>query len=309
MGFFMDSPLTMEAQTETTAHLMWAATGRGHQIFIFDSDGLAETENSISAGGHAIEPGTFSSIAVYWDHVIEVIRHGPVIRLALEDLDALWYRKNPPLDRRAVQLMMKSENRPFMANHHQGLLKGAEKSYILNFPHLIPVSRIVSNHKQVRALQEVFQADVVAKPVDGYGGKGVIKGPVKEIAANLQWGPFPFMVQQFLPQVFKGDVRVLLLNGRVLGAMRRIPANGDFRSNVHAGGKVAKHDLSPAELSVCRAVKRRLVEDGLYFVGLDLIDGRLIEINCVSPGGIPRINHLNKCALQEQVIDFLEKVT
>ena len=116
------------------------------------------------------------------------------------------------------------------------------------------------------------------------------------------------MVQEFLEIVREeGDVRILILNGEILGAMRRKPKKGDFRTNIHAGGKVFKHKVTKKEKEVCQAIKKRLIMDGLYFVGIDMIGDKLVEVNCVSPGGIPRINKLNDEKLEVKVIDFIEK--
>jgi len=101
----------------------------------------------------------------------------------------------------------------------------------------------------------------------------------------------------------------LLLNGEILGAMRRIPQKGDFRTNVHAGGHVFKHEVTERDKDICRVIKDRLIKDGLYFVGIDVIGEKLVEINCVSPGGIPRINRLNQVKLEVDVIDFVEQKT
>jgi glutathione synthase len=116
------------------------------------------------------------------------------------------------------------------------------------------------------------------------------------------------MVQEYLEVVQQqGDVRVLLLNGEIIGAMRRKPSDGDFRTNIHAGARAYKHEVTPAEKEICMAIKDRLIEDGLFFVGIDIIGDKLVEINCVSPGGIPRINRLNQVRLEAMVIDFIEQ--
>ena len=118
----------------------------------------------------------------------------------------------------------------------------------------------------------------------------------------------PIMVQEYLKEVSsEGDVRVLLLNGEVLGAMGRKSVSGDFRTNVHAGAKAFKHTLTPTQKEVCEMIKPRLIRDGLYFVGIDIIKDRLVEVNCISPGGIPRINKFNNCKLEVDVINFIEE--
>ena len=116
------------------------------------------------------------------------------------------------------------------------------------------------------------------------------------------------MVQEFLDGVREnGDIRILLLNGEILGAMRRRPCKGDFRTNIHVGARTFKHEVTEREKEICHYIKDRLVKDGLYFVGIDVIGDKLVEINCVSPGGIPRINRLNREKLEVKVIDFIEQ--
>ena len=113
---------------------------------------------------------------------------------------------------------------------------------------------------------------------------------------------------EYLDEVQKaGDVRILLLNGEILGAMRRKPRHGDFRTNIHAGAKSYKHEITSKEREICLTINERLIKDGLFFVGIDVIGDRLVEINCVSPGGIPRINKLNQVKLEAKVIDFIEQ--
>ncbi|MEE4213599.1 MAG: hypothetical protein V2I34_00940, partial [Bacteroidales bacterium] len=116
------------------------------------------------------------------------------------------------------------------------------------------------------------------------------------------------ILQEFIEGAEEGDVRVLMLNGQPLGAYRRIPAGDDIRSNIKAGGTARKHSLTKKEKDICSRIGPKLVADGLYFVGLDIINDKLIEINVCSPGGITRINAFNRVRLQKKVIDFLEEV-
>jgi glutathione synthase len=161
---------------------------------------------------------------------------------------------------------------------------------------------------------------MVVKPLQRYGGEGVIKVSIRDRenlnslinyyvrAYEAYPNREPIMVQEYLDVVqHEGDVRVLVLNGEIIGAMRRRPREGEFRTNIHAGAKAYKHEIKPQEEKICQAIKSRLIEDGLYFVGIDIIGDKLVEINCVSPGGIPRINRLNKVKLENKVIDFIEQ--
>ena len=116
------------------------------------------------------------------------------------------------------------------------------------------------------------------------------------------------MVQEYLDEAQKeGDVRILMLNGEIIGAMRRKPREGDFRTNIHVGGRAFKHEVTDKEREICLTLKDRLLKDGLFFVGIDVIGGKMVEINCLSPGGIPRINRLNGLQLEKKVIDFAEQ--
>ena len=207
-----------------------------------------------------------------------------------------------------------------MINSTRGQVFANSKLYTLNFPDIIPQTHISRDPLRLKKIIDGFGGSMVVKPLQRYGGEGVIKVSVHD-QENLNslinyyvraYKAYPerepIMVQEYLNGVKeRGDVRVLLLNGEIIGAMRRKPRKGDFRTNIHAGAKALKHVLTDMERDICRAVKKKLVEDGLYFVGLDIIGDKLVEINCVSPGGIPRINRLDGVRLEAEVIDFIEE--
>jgi glutathione synthase len=172
----------------------------------------------------------------------------------------------------------------------------------------------------LRKIIDDFGGAMVVKPLQRFGGEGVIKVSTRDrmnlnslihyyVRAYESYARRePIMVQEYLKSVKQdGDIRILLLNGEIIGAMRRKPKKGDFRTNVHAGGEVFTHRVTAHEQRVCRVIKDKLIQDGLYFAGIDLIDGKLVEVNCVSPGGIPRINRLNNVRLERKVIDFIEQ--
>ena len=160
---------------------------------------------------------------------------------------------------------------------------------------------------------------MLIKPLQRYGGEGVIKvgGSDQEnlnSLINYYIRAFrsypdrkPVMVQEYLDRVKnEGDIRVLLLNGEIIGSMRRKPRRGEFRTNILSGARAYSHQLTPTEKEISLAIKNKLLEDGLHFVGIDIIGDKLVGINCVSPGGIPQINALNGVKLEAKVIDFLE---
>jgi len=207
-----------------------------------------------------------------------------------------------------------------MVNDIHGQINGSSKAYILNFPDIIPHTHVSRDPPRLRKIIDDFGGDMVIKPLYGHGGHGVIKVSNRE-PENLNSlinfyvhasRPYPertpIMVQEYLGTVKDdGDVRILLLNGEILGAMVRQSVTGDFRTNVHAGAKAFRHKVTPAQKAICERIKSRLIKDGLYFVGVDIIGEKLIEVNCVSPGGIPRINLFDDVKLESKVVDFIEE--
>ncbi|MBT8320476.1 MAG: ATP-grasp domain-containing protein, partial [Eudoraea sp.] len=157
---------------------------------------------------------------------------------------------------------------------------------------------------------------MILKPLNGFGGSGVIlieKNAMSNIKSLLDFyitnsdGSSNYVIlQEYIEGADQGDVRVLILNGEPIGAMRRIPGSDDHRSNVSAGGSVAKHHLSKEEKALCKQIGPKLVNDGLYFVGIDVIGGKLVEVNVMSPGGITYMNKVYKTKIQSKVIDFIE---
>jgi glutathione synthase len=208
----------------------------------------------------------------------------------------------------------------FMINSVRGQVLANSKLYTLNFPEFIPVTHISRDPGRLQKIIDDFGGAMVVKPLQRHGGEGVIKVSIKDRenlnslinyyvrAYHAYPEREPIMVQEYLNEVqYEGDVRILLLNGEIMGAMRRKACQGDFRTNIHAGARACKHEVTSTEREICLAIRDRLLEDGLYFVGVDIIGDKLVEINCVSPGGIPRINRLNKVRLESKVIDFIEE--
>jgi glutathione synthase len=256
----------------------------------------------------------------YWRSAIKCLKKDDLIFETVTELDALFLRKNPPLNYQVMEFLSPVNDRVFMINSTNGQILGNSKLYALNFPGIIPMTHVSRDPKRLKKIIDDFGGAMVIKPLQRYGGEGVIKVSIRDqenlnslinyYVKGYQDYPArePIMVQEFLERVKKdGDIRILLLNGEVLGAMRRKPMKGDFRTNVHAGARVFKHTVTKREKEICRVIKDRLIKDGLYFVGIDVIGDKLVEINCVSPGGIPRINKLDRVKLEANVIDFVER--
>jgi glutathione synthase len=239
---------------------------------------------------------------------------GSRVEVCLADVDCVLIRKDPPFDSEYlyVTLMLeKLRNRTLVVNDPRGLRDANEKLYTLHFSQHMPRTLVTSDRARIHR----FVAEVgtgVVKPLDGAGGSGVMvvaKGDrnARSIVDYITHeGTRHAMVQEYLAAVRAGDKRVLLLEGAVLGAINRIARDDDVRSNIHAGGRVEPCDVSGAELAVIADMAPRLAADGLVFVGLDFIGGKLTEVNVTSPTGIQELSRHVGIDVAERVIAWIE---
>jgi len=320
IAFLMDRLESINPLNETTSHLMYECNQRGHTVFFMEPHDIYIRKNEVVARMRNITVPTDLSMKRYWRSLINCLKKDELIFESITDLDALFLRKNPPLNYQSMEFLDPMSDRVFMINSTSGQILANSKLYTLNFPEIIPETHISRDPTRLKKIIDDFGGAMVVKPLQRYGGEGVIKVSVRDRenlnslinyyvrAYEAYPNREPIMVQEYLDTVqHEGDVRVLVLNGEIIGAMRRRPREGEFRTNIHAGAKAYKHEIKPQEEKICQAIKDRLIEDGLYFVGIDIIGDKLVEINCVSPGGIPRINRLNKVKLENRVIDFIEQ--
>lgn len=246
--------------------------------------------------------------------------------LPLAGFDAIFFRANPPLDPLMLNFLDSVKDDVFIVNSLQGMREANNKLYTAAFgdahSNIIPNTHVSKNKKYlVEQIKESKSDKMILKPLNGFGGSGVIlieKSAMNNINSLLDFyisagdGESNYVIlQDYIEGADQGDVRILLLNGEPVGAMRRIPGTDDHRSNVSAGGSIAKHTLTKEEKALCKQIGPKLVKDGLYFVGIDVIGGKLVEVNVMSPGGITYINKVykNKRKVEEKVIDFVESKT
>jgi len=243
--------------------------------------------------------------------------------LPLAGFDAIFFRANPPLDPLMLNFLDSVKDDVFIVNSLQGMREANNKLYTAAFgdahSNIIPNTHVSKNKNYlIQQINESKSDKMILKPLNGFGGSGVIlieKSAMSNINSLLDFyisageGESNYVIlQDYIKGAEKGDVRVLLLNGEPVGAMKRVPGSDDHRSNVSAGGSVQKHTLTKEEKALCRQIGPKLVKDGLYFVGIDVIGGKLVEVNVMSPGGITYINKVykNKRKVEEKVVDFLE---
>jgi glutathione synthase len=240
---------------------------------------------------------------------------GTAADVRLADVDCVLIRKDPPFDAEYlyVTLMLeKLRGRTLVMNDPRGLRDANEKLYTLHFARHMPRTLVTSDRERIHAFVAAMGSGVV-KPLDGAGGSGVMvvtKGDrnARSIVDYItRDGTRHAMAQEYLPAVRAGDKRVLLLAGEVLGAINRVPREDDVRSNIHAGGRVEPCEVTDEERAVIADMAPRLAADGLVFVGLDFIGGKLTEVNVTSPTGIQELSrHLGR-DVAERVIVWIER--
>jgi len=301
----MDPLENMSPTKDTTFAFLRASSARGHQSFHCLPHFLSLRGNRVMAHVREASVGEEPPYHAY----------GPRSVVAVEDMDAVFIRKDPPFDSAylyATLCLEQVRGKTVFINDPRGLREANEKLYAMNFPAWTPATLVSSRPDDIRHFVAQVGGKAVIKPLDGAGGSGVLllfledrnfRAIVDTLTAE---GSRLAMVQEFLPAVTEGDKRVLLLNGEPLGAILRVPRSDEFRANIHVGGDTKPADLTQREREVVAAIAPRLVADGLYFVGLDLIGERLTEINVTSPTGIQELGRFTGTYPEDKVIAWVE---
>lgn len=231
--------------------------------------------------------------------------------LALEDCPLVWMRKDPPYDLdyvAACYLLDLAARRTTVLNDPQALLTSNEKLFALRWPELCPATVVTSSPARIReVVTELGRA--VLKPWDGCGGRGVVlthaKDPNLGSLAELLTddGRHAALVQEYLPEISAGDKRIILVDGHPRGWLNRVPGPSDHRGNMHVGARAEPCELDERDRAICDAIGPTLKKRGMVFVGIDVIGGRLTEINVTSPTGIQEANRFLGVWLEEEIID------
>lgn len=309
MAFVMDPIGTINTEKDTTFVLMLEAQARGHEVWYLELKDMFVKE--AQAFGNATQISLERSEDFY--------KLGDTQTLPLESFDAVWMRKDPPVNNDFLYatyiLSLIDENKTKVLNNPTGIRESNEKLYSLFFPEIIPQSIVTKNIGQLEEFLSEAGGQIVVKPLDGHGGEGIFYVREGDRNANVilesitKFGTEYVIGQKFIEKVSEGDKRIIILNGEPLGAVLRVPKpGGEFRSNFHSGGSPAKSELTQRDLEICEAIGPRLRKDGLYLVGLDVIGGYVTEINTTSPTGVQEINNLDGVKLETQIIEFTEEL-
>lgn len=307
LGFVLDPPEAIKCLEDTSFYIMKCAFERGHEVYYIDSRDVFAKGDTVLASAQTVE--------MNFDEGFRTIRKFRLI--GLETLDLVFIRKDPPFDAHYLyltHLLALLKGKVPMLNDPAGIRSANEKLYSLNFPEWIPETAVAG---RVEVLADFVDevGDAVVKPLSERGGTGVVRlrrddpGKIKTLEESI--GKYGTLVaQRFLPDVEeKGDKRILLLAGEILGGYVRIPPRGDFRVSLYHDGRYEKAGFEERERKLVKSLAPKLVADGLLFTGLDVIGGFISEINVTSPAGIPEINHFAGERLEEKVVDFLEGLT
>jgi glutathione synthase len=302
----MDPVSSVHAEADTTFALMEEAVKRGHRIdHCLNTDLFLDGAKLFARVAHTnIERESATPITP-----------GKLEDVSLHDVDVVLVRTDPPFDDNylwTTLLLDRVKNDTLVINDPHGLRQANEKIYACYFPELMPETLITSHKPRIKDFLTRVGGQAVIKPLGGRGGEGVLV--LREgdpninaiIEATTLDGRRSAMVQVFLPAVKIGDKRILMLDGEPLAAVLRVPANDEVRSNLRVGGRAVKATFDADDHKFRKALGPRLRADGLWFVGIDVIGGKLTEVNVTSPTGIQAMNRLDNRNYNADVVDWIE---
>jgi glutathione synthase len=291
---------------DSTFALMLSAQSRGHELFHYLATDLTYADGRVIAQARPVRVQR-----VEGDHYAA----GEYVELDLgRDVDVVLMRQDPPFDIgyiTATYLLERVSRETLVVNNPQGVRDCPEKLFVLDFAEFMPRTLITRSLKELRAFH-AEHGEIVVKPLHGNAGAAVFRigsggtnlGALAELFAKI-W-PEPFIAQAFVPAVAEGDKRIILVDGKAVGAINRRPASGEIRSNLAAGGKAEATTLTARELEICEAIGPELKRRGLVFVGIDVIGGMLTEINVTSPTGIVSLDGFNGTDTAGLIWDAIE---
>jgi glutathione synthase len=303
----MDPIHAVNIDADSTFVLMLEAQRRGHGLWYY-------TPKTLSLHGGRVIAKAQRVVDIRrkkGDHV----ELGPMEPLDLSMMDVVLLRQDPPFDMAYItttHLLERIHPRTLVINDPAHVRNAPEKLFVTHFQDLMPPTLITVDRDEVIAFRKQHK-DIVVKPLFGNGGSGVfhLKPDDENLGSLLevftQFFREPIIVQRYIPEIRKGDKRIILVDGKAAGAVSRMPQEGEARANFHAGGAARKAELTPRERMICEAIGPSLAERGLVFVGIDVIGDYLTEINVTSPTGIQEINRLSGTKIESDIWDAIEK--
>lgn len=302
----MDPIERIKIAGDSTFALLLEAQRRGYRLSYYTPDKLSLSEGRLYASVQALEVRDKAG-----DH----FTLGEAKRTDLSSFDVILLRQDPPFDMNYItttHLLEKLDPKTIIVNNPRSVRNAPEKMFVMEFGDLMPPTLITRDLDEIKAFRAAHK-DIVMKPLYGKGGESVFRVAPGDLNFGSLYDLFSvtfreaWVVQKFLPEVKDGDKRIILVDGEFAGAVNRVPAEGDLRSNMVRGGSPKKTDLSAREREICDRLGPELKKRGLLFTGIDVIAGWLTEINVTSPTGIRAIKNLGGPDVAAMIWDAIEK--
>jgi len=303
----MDHVATINPAGDSTFAMMLEAQARGHQLVHYTPDTLALRGDVVSA--------LVQSITVTDAPKGQHFTLGEAERIDLSSQDVLLMRQDPPFDMNYItitHLLERLHAKTLVVNPPAAVRNAPEKILVTEFPELMPATLVTRDREMIHAFRKEH-GNIIVKPLYGNGGAGVffLQQGDHNLASLLELFEQnyrePFMIQQYLPDVRKGDKRIIIIDGEPVAGLNRIPADGEARSNMHVGGRPEFIELTPRDLEICAAIAPALKARDMIFVGIDVIGDYLTEINVTSPTGIREIKRFGGPDIAVLIWDAIEK--
>ena len=311
----MDPMESIGIDGDSSFQLMLTAQERGHSLWHYEVRNMSLSEGMIKEGSdrHArliarARPVTVQRVR--GDHY----KFGAELLLDLATMDTVLMRQDPPFDMAyitATHMLEHIHPKTLVVNDPASVRNAPEKLMVTHFPELMPPTLVTWDVDAIRGFRATHK-DIIVKPLFGNGGAGVFR--IRHDDPNLNSllemhfarSREPLMIQRYEPAVRQGDKRIILVDGVAMGAVNRVPAEGEARSNMHVGGRAEKIDLTPRDKEICAAIGPTLKAQGLIFVGIDVIGDYLTEINVTSPTGLQEIARFDGTDLSAMIWDAIE---
>ena len=314
LAFVVDPISELEPNHDSTIAMIEAAQDLGHEVWVTKINQLSIIEGKAWARMSRIEVDLTFFREKQKPKNISWYEISSQRLVCLDDMNVVFIRKDPPVNIRYLYatyiLDLINPINTLVLNSPRGLREANEKIYALQFHQFMPPTIVGKDKEIIHDFVHTYKTAVL-KPLGGKAGEGILILNLQDpnlnsiIEISTHQGQEPVMIQQFLPEAKYGDKRIILLNGNPIGAVNRVPTGQEFRGNMAVGGRVEKAEISLQEHNMCKVLGKKLRQDGLYFVGIDIIGGYLTEINVTSPTGIREIDSLDQKNLGQEVIKWV----
>ncbi len=316
LAFIIDPIHQLDPCHDTSVALMEAAQILGHEIWVTQANLLSVVDSKAWAILQQVELAPVQLVEGGWIAANPWYKLSAPSFTSLEAMDAVFMRTDPPVNDSYLYatyvLDYIDHNKTLLINSPRGIRGANEKMYALQFTNAIPETIVSADKHLIRQFLEA-KGEAIIKPLGNKAGEGILFLQAGDrnfnsiVELSTLRGRLPVMVQTYLPKAKEGDKRIILLNGEPIGALNRLSSGSDFRNNMAAGGTVAQTTITPREYEICTEIAATLRQDGLIFVGIDVIGGYLTEVNVTSPTGIREIDRLDGTRLGEQVISWISQ--